>query len=67
MVRTDFAEDRSVVSRHLTDHANLSRRRTVIQKDLADEFEKLETQIRTGVQFGGGTDSRAMLGIALLG
>lgn len=37
------------------------------QKDLGDEFEKLETAVRNSVQFGGGTDSRAMLGIALLG
>jgi len=35
-------------------------------KQLNEEFKKLEAQIRKGTQFGGG-DSRAILGVALLG
>ena len=36
-------------------------------KNLAEEFVTLEKQVRTTVQIGGGTDSRLMLGVALLG
>jgi hypothetical protein len=37
------------------------------EEDLGKRFKELETSIRQSVQFAGGTDSRGMLGIALLG
>jgi hypothetical protein len=36
-------------------------------EDLGAEFDKLEANVRGSVQIGGGTDSREMLGVTLLG